>query len=337
VGPLAHNNLELIGSWSGDGHKEDVVTVLDGIRSAVGPATRITYAPGCNVECSNRTDFGKAVAAAQQSDAIVAVVGEAAVMSGEASSRASIDLPGYQLELLQTLAKTQKPLIVVLMNGRPLILNWLKESPQVGAILETWFGGTQAGPAIADVLFGDVNPGGKLAVSFPYSVGQIPVYYAHKSTGRPPTPKKYTSKYLDIPNEPLYPFGYGLSYTQFQFSDLKTSTPKINSDENISVKVTVSNVGPPTGDEVVQIYVQDVASSITRPVQELRRFQRVTLASGESRTLTFTLTPRDLAFYDENMNFRVEPGTFVVTAGSDSRTTLQTIFEVTNEFRAPLP
>src|SRR5262249_21982873 len=244
-----------------------------------------------------------------ESDVVILAVGESAAMSGEASSRASLDLPGRQLDLVKALQATGKPVVVVLMNGRPLTINWLAENSP--AILETWFAGTQAGNAIADVLFGDVNPGGKLPVTFPRTVGQEPLYYNHMNTGRPADANnKYTSKYLDVSWTPLYPFGYGLSYTQFRLSNLQLSSSTIRPEGDLTVRVDVENTGPRAGDEVVQVYIRDVAASVTRPVKELKGFQRVTLRLGEKRILTFTLTPELLGFYNREMRFVVEPGEF---------------------------
>jgi len=249
-------------------------------------------------------------------------------MSGEASSRSSLDLPGRQLDLVKAVQATGKPVVVVLMNGRPLTINWVAEN--ANAILETWFAGTEAGNAIADVLFGDVNPGGHLPVTFPRSVGQEPLYYNHMNTGRPPDANnKYTSKYLDIPWTPLFPFGYGLSYTQFQFSNLQLSAKSIRPDGRLTVSVEVTNTGRRTGDEVVQLYIRDVAASVTRPIKELKGFERITLRPGEKRRVEFTLTPQHLGFYNREMRFAVEPGEFKVFVGNSSDDErLQTSFEV---------
>jgi beta-glucosidase len=247
-------------------------------------------------------------------------------MTGEAASRTSLDLPGRQLELIQAIHATGKPYVVVLMNGRPLTINWLADNSP--AILESWFAGTQAGNAIADVLFGDVNPGGKLPVTFPRTLGQVPIYYNHKSTGRPPTDQKYTSKYLDVPVTPLYPFGYGLSYTQFTIGQPELSATSIVANGQLTVSVEVENTGKVTGDEVVQLYVRDEASSVTRPVKELKSFQRVTLKAGEKRRLQFTLTPEHLGFYNREMRWIVEPGDFRVLVGPNSEDLREARFQV---------
>jgi beta-glucosidase len=308
----------MLGPWNGDGNAADVVTLLAGIKASVPPSTKIIrYAKGCDNEGDSTQGFDEAVLAARASDVVVVAVGESAAMSGEASSRSSLDLPGRQLDLVKALQATGKPVVVVLMNGRPLTINWIAQNS--AAILETWFAGTQAGNAIADVLFGDVNPGGKLPVTFPRSVGQEPLYYNHMNTGRPPDPNsKWTSKYLDIPWTPLFPFGYGLSYTQFRLSNLQVSAPRIRPDGRLTVSVEVENVGARAGDEVVQLYIRDVAASVTRPVRELKGFQRVTLPPGTKRRLEFNLGPEQLGFYNREMRFVVEPGEFKVMVGNSS-------------------
>ena len=317
IGPLADDQLDMIGSWSGDGNPHDSVTLLAGIKAKVSPATKIIYARGCSVECGSGDGFDEAVRAARESDIIIVAVGESAAMSGEASSRSSLDLPGRQLDLVKALHATGKPVVVVLMNGRPLTINWIAENAP--AILETWFAGSQAGNAVADVLFGDANPGGKLPVTFPRAVGQEPLYYNHLNTGRPPDANnKYTSKYLDVAWTPLFPFGYGLSYTTFRLSDLRLNTVRIRPDGKIIVSVQIQNIGSRIGDEVVQLYLKDVAASVTRPVKELKGFQRVSLQPGEKRRLEFTLGPQQLGFYNQDMRFIVEPGEFKVMVGTSS-------------------
>jgi beta-glucosidase len=262
----------------------------------------------------------EAVQVAQAADVVVAVVGESQGMTGEAASRAELGLPGQQLELLKALKKTGKPLVLVLMNGRPLTLPW--ESQNADAILETWFAGSQAGNAIADVLFGAYNPSGKLTATFPLSVGQEPIYYNHKSTGRPYGGQKldkYKSRYLDVSNDPLYPFGYGLSYTTFSYGPPALSKTTITPNETLEVAVTVENNGSMDGEEVVQLYLRDVVGSISRPVKELKGFQKVMLKKGERKTLTFRLTPDDLKFYNNDLKFAAEPGDFEVFVGGNSR------------------
>jgi beta-glucosidase len=258
---------------------------------------------------------------------VIVAVGESAEMSGEAASRSTLDLPGRQLDLLKAMRATGKPVVVVLMNGRPLTIGWIAEN--VPSILETWFAGTQAGNAISDVLFGDVNPGGKLPVTFPRSVGQLPLYYNHKNTGRPPDANnKYTSKYLDVPWTPLFPFGYGLSYTQFKFSNLQLSAQRIRPDGSLTVTVVIENVGQRAGDEVAQLYIRDLSASVTRPVKELKGFQRITLQPGEKKTVQFKLTSRELGFYDREMRFVVEPGAVKVMVGSSSEDLIEATFEI---------
>jgi beta-glucosidase len=327
IGPLADSAPSVIGSWSGDGRKEDAVTLLAGIRAKASPSAKINYAQGCEVTGNSDDGFAAALRAAKKSDFVILAVGESADMSGEAASRSSLDLPGLQLELIQAIHATGKPYVVVLMNGRPLTINWVAQhSP---AILETWLAGTQAGHAIADVLFGDVNPGGKLPVTFPRTVGQVPLYYNHRNTGRPPeAANKYSSKYLDAPWTPLYPFGYGLSYTQFRLSNLQLSMPSIGVDGRLTVGVDVENTGRRAGDEVVQLYLRDVAASVTRPGKELRGFQRVTLKAGEKQRVEFTLTPKELGFLNRAMQFVVEPGQFKVFVGTSSEGGLESTFEV---------
>ncbi len=335
IGPLADDQLNPMGSWTGDGRKEDVVTLLAGIKVKVSPATKINYARGCEItgEGANgfaeghKDGFAEAVRAARNSDAVIVAVGESSEMSGEAAVRTSLDLPGRQLELVKALHATGRPVIVVLMNGRPLAINRIAENAP--AILETWFAGTQAGHAIADVLFGDVNPGGKLPVTFPRAVGQVPLYYNHKNTGRPPDAKnRYTSKYYDAPWTPLYPFGYGLSYTQFRLRNLQLSATRMRPDGRITASVEVENIGKRAGDEVVQLYIRDVAASVTRPVKELKGFQRVTLKTGERRRVEFILSAEHLSFWNRENRFVVEPGDFRVMVSNSSEGGLEAAFTV---------
>jgi len=326
IGPLADSRQDMLGSWTGDGKPEDAVTLLQGLKAKV-PQTRINYAKGCEINSDNADGFETALRAARESDVAIIAVGESADMSGEAASRSSLDLPGRQLDLVKAVQATGKPTIVVLMNGRPLTINWMAENTP--AILETWFAGTQAGNAIADVLFGDVNPGGKLPVTFPRSVGQIPLYYNHKNTGRPPDANnKYTSKYLDLAWTPLFPFGYGLSYTQFKITNLQLGAQRIPLNGKLTVSVNVENTGKRAGDEVVQLYIRDVAASVTRPVKELKGFQRVMLLPGEKKPVEFVLTAEQLGFWNRQMHFTVEPGEFKVMVGSNSEDLLEATFEI---------
>jgi hypothetical protein len=292
----------------------------------VSPATRVLHVKGCEIEGGGAEGLAEAVNAATQADAVVLVVGESADMSGEAASRSVLDLPGRQLELVRAVHGAGKPTAVVLVNGRPLTIGWLAEN--VPAILEAWQGGTEAGHAAADVLFGDVNPGGKLPITFPRSVGQVPIYYARKNTGRPPGAEKWTSKYLDVPVTPQFPFGHGLSYTTFELSGLKLDAARIAAGGRVGVEVTAKNTGARAGDEVVQVYVTDVAASVTRPVKQLRAFERVSLKPGESRTLSFTLGPEDLGLLDARLQWAVEPGQFRITAATSSEGGLTAGLEV---------
>lgn len=354
IGPLADDPKAMLGSWAGDGRASDTVTLLAGIREKA-PGAKILYAKGVAIDVPGATgnfdarpsesagatnaeaarnattptrpnSIQEAVNAARDADVSILAVGETAEMSGEAASRTSLDLPGRQMELIQAIHALGKPYVIVLMNGRPLTINWLADNSP--AILETWFAGTQAGAAIADVLFGDINPGGKLPVTFPRTLGQVPIYYNHKTTGRPPTDQKYTSKYLDVPVTPLYPFGYGLSYTQFKIGPPQLSTTRIGPNGQLTVNMEVENTGQRTGDEVVQLYIRDEASSVTRPVKELKGFQRITLRPGEKQRVQFALTPEHLGFYNREMRFVVEPGEFKVMVGPNSEDLREARFEV---------
>lgn len=317
IGPLGDDQKEPLGSWSAAGNAQHVVTLLQGIRAKVSPTTRILVAKGAELTGDDRSGFAEALARAAEADVIVAALGEAAWMSGEAASRSSLALPGLQLELLKELHKLGKPVVLVLMNGRPLILNWPEEN--IPAILETWFLGTQTGNAIADVLFGDYNPSGRLPVSFPRAEGQIPLYYNAKNTGRPfSADDKYTSKYLDVPNSPLYPFGFGLSYTTFTYANLRLSKSEISSTEELDILIDVTNAGSREGIETVQLYVTDEVGSVTRPVRELRGFKQVLLQPKETQTVVLHLTGEVLAFYNINMQHVVENGRFKIQVGPHS-------------------
>lgn len=326
IGPLADDQSDPLGPWSASGRSEDVVTVREGVRQAVSPQTKILYAKGCGIT-GDSSDFRPALRAAQQADVVIAVLGEDRDMSGEASSRSTLDLPGRQSELLAALRGTGKPVVLVIMNGRPLVLTSIVENAD--AILEAWFLGTESGNALADVLFGVVSPSGKLPVSFPRSVGQIPLYYYHRSTGRPIVDSdKYTSKYLDIPNTPLYPFGYGLSYSGFKYDNLRLSSTSITKDQSVRVTVNVENTGKHAADEIVQLYIEDEVASIARPVEELKGFRRITLSSGTKQQVEFVLTADDLSFYDRSMHKVVEPRGFKVFVGGNSVDVLETEFFV---------
>ena len=336
IGPLANNQHEMLGNWTGDGRDSDVVTIVDGIKGAA-PGANVVHAPGVTIDVNSmlpgapqdtekdRAGIDEAVKLASRADAVVLVIGETGAMSGEAASRSSLDLPGRQLDLAQAVIAAGKRTAVVLINGRPLSIPWLAE--HAPAILEAWFPGTEAGHAVADVLFGRVNPGGKLPATFPRTAGQAPIYYNHLNTGRPPDEKnKYTSKYLDAPWTPLFPFGHGLSYTEFKLDNLRVSRPVADGPFNVSIDV--SNVGRREGDEVVQLYVQDVVASVARPVQELKGFQRVTLKPGETRRVSFGLGHDELAFYNADMKRLVEPGEFRVRVSNSSVGGVTGTFEV---------
>ena len=349
VGPLADSKRDVMGSWSAAGVADQSVPVLDGIKTAVGDNANVIYAKGANItndkdivnflnlyEEAVKVDprspqamIDEAVAAAKQSDVVVAVVGEAQGMAHEASSRTEISLPQSQKALIAALKATGKPLVLVLMNGRPLTL--VQEDQQADAMLETWFAGTEGGNAIADVLFGDYNPSGKLPMSFPRSVGQIPTYYSHLNTGRPynaDKPNKYTSRYFDEANGPLYPFGYGLSYTTFSVSDVKLSSPVMNANGSVTASVDVTNTGKREGATVMQMYVQDVTASMSRPVKQLRGFEKVTLKPGETRTVSFPIDVNALKFWNQQMKYAAEPGKFNVFIGVDSARVKQGEFEL---------
>jgi len=344
IGPLVKDKRNLIGSWSGSGDWHKATTIWEALETKFG-ADKFLYAQGCNllddnalVERLNRDSanltrsektpqemIDEAVKTAAQADVVVAVVGEPCSFCGEASSRSMIGLFDNQVELLKALKRIGKPIVLVLMNGRPLTLPW--ENGNMDAILETWYGGTKAGAAIVDTLFGDANPQGKLTMSFPVNVGQIPIYYNAKNTGRPYDEKeKYRSKYLDVSNAPLYPFGYGLSYTTFVYGDLRLSSSMLKPSETLTVTTTVTNAGKYPGVETVQLYTRDLVGSITRPLKELKGFQKVSLNPGESKTISFKLTSDDLKFYNFDLKFAAEPGEFQVFCGTDSKSVKESKF-----------
>ena len=326
IGPLADNKEEPLGPWHTQGQASDVVTVLQGVKSKVVAGTQVVYAQGSGIEDSATAGFAEAVAAARQAKVAILVLGERGDMSGEAASRSSLGLPGVQEQLLEAVAATGTPVVLVLMNGRPLILEWAWD--HVPAIVETWFLGVEAGNATADVLFGAVNPSGRLPVTFPRVLGQIPLYYNHRNTGRPPDPNnKYTSKYIDVPVTPRYPFGFGLSYTTFSYSNLKLSAARARVADTVTATVTVTNAGNREGTDVVQLYVRDEVASLSRPVRELKAFRRVALRPAESRTVELRIAVRDLWFYGLDMKRVVEPGTFRVFVGPSSAEGLEASFE----------
>ena len=339
IGPLARNQHDMLGPWWGRGDDRDVVTVFDGIDEQNTAPT--TYAEGCKLSntevphtdpegCGSDAGFAEAVAVAQAADQVVLALGETREMSGEANARSKIDLPGLQEELIRRIraANPGKPIAVVLFNGRPLGLeDIVNDAP---AILEAWFPGVQAGPAVADVVFGKVNPGGKLPVSFPYRVGQVPIYYNHEPTGRPCNKEiKWNSQHRDIPScDPLFVFGHGLSYTTFEVSNLSLSSSSVSRRGSLTASVNVTNTGSRRGDEVVQLYINDPVASISQPVRRLRGFERVTLDPGQSRTVTFRLDSSDFGFYDNRGRFVVEPGRIDVYAGNSSKADLMQSFTV---------
>ncbi|MCW5911796.1 MAG: beta-glucosidase BglX [Cyclobacteriaceae bacterium] len=339
IGPLANNRENMTGTWSVAARFSESVSVMEGLTKAVGNSAKLVYARGSNLHEDaaieeRATMFGKslnrdkrsaeemrseAVRVARSADVIVAVIGEGAEMSGEASSVTNLELPQTQRELLKALLQTGKPVVVVLFTGRPLVLKW--ENENLPAMLNVWFGGSEAGDAIADVLFGDVNPSGKLSTTFPQNVGQVPLYYAHKNTGRPlrgPWFQKFQSNYIDVSNDPVYPFGYGLSYTSFIYGDVKLDKSSITPAETLTVSVDVTNTGKYDGAEVVQLYVRDWVGSVTRPVKELKGFKKVMIKAGETKTVTFQLTKEDLSFYNYDLKWVAEPGEFSVLVGGNS-------------------
>jgi beta-glucosidase len=343
IGPLADNKENMPGTWSVAADFSKATSLLTGLKEVVGNQVKILTARGSNLDEDSLLEeragmFGKslrrdsrpasvilqeAVDIANQADVIVAAVGESAEMSGESSSRSNIKIPGIQIELLKALVKTGKPVVLVLFTGRPLALKW--ENENVPAILNVWFGGSEAGFAIADVLFGDVNPSGKLSTTFPQNVGQVPIYYAHKNTGRPLSEgkwfEKFRSNYLDVSNDPVYPFGYGLSYTSFSYSDIQLNSTSLKGNQTLAARVTITNTGKYDGKEVVQLYIRDVVGSVTRPVKELKGFQKIELKAGESKTVSFSITPEDLKFYNYDLKYDWEPGEFQIMIGGNSRDT----------------
>ena len=316
VGPLANNHAEVMGSWKARGEDKDVVTVLEGIKNKLGSGTEVNYVQGCDFLDPSTSEFSAALEAAKQSDVVIAVVGEKALMSGESRSRAVLRLPGKQEALLDTLRKAGKPLVVVLMNGRPLCLESVDK--QADAMLEAWFPGTQCGNAVADVLFGDIVPAAKLTASFPLTEGQIPNNYNYKRSGRPgDMPYSSTVRHIDVPNRNLYPFGYGLSYTTFSYGEMQC--PSAFDDKGfLPVSVDVTNTGNYDGEEIVQLYVADKVASMVRPIKELKGFQKVFIPKGQTKRVEFKLNVKDLGFWNNLMQYVVEPGTFEIMVGTNS-------------------
>lgn len=325
IGELAASKRDLLGSWKAAGEWDQMKSILDAVREYNG-AANVFYAEGCKKMGTDRSGFGAALEAVAQADKVLMVIGEDWDWSGEAASRTDISVPGVQSELLSMIAATGKPVAVVLLNGRPLVLE--KENVDADALLEAWYPGTMGADAVTDILFGQYNPSGKLTMTFPRSVGQVPIFYYEKNTGRPiylPS-EKYKSRYLDSPNDPLYPFGYGLSYTTFSYSDLSLSSPKVKKGKTIEATVTVTNTGQVTGEETVQLYIRDLVGSVTRPVKLLKAFQKVAIPPGESRKITFTIDNDMLSFWRQDMTFGVEEGDFKVMVGGSSADLLQASF-----------
>ena len=342
VGPLADTKSNMPGTWSVAARFDVPKTIREGLVDAVGDKAKVLYAKGSNLVSDydlemrstmfgrelgrdNRTDaqlLNEALAVARKSDVIVAALGEASEMSGESSCRTELGIPDVQQKLLKALVATGKPVVLLLFNGRPLTLNW--EAENVPAILDVWFGGSETADAVGDVIFGDVNPSGKLTMSFPKAVGQVPLYYAAKNTGRPLHEgrwfEKFRSNYLDVDNDPLYPFGYGLSYTTFEYSPVSISAAEVAAGASLTAEVTVTNTGKVAGKEVVQMYLQDVVGSTTRPVRELKGFEKISLEPGESKVVKFEITPELMSHYNSDLEFVAEPGEFIVSVGADSRT-----------------
>ncbi|MEQ8238839.1 MAG: beta-glucosidase BglX [Cyclobacteriaceae bacterium] len=340
IGPMANNRENVVGSWSVAGDYDQAISLLEGLENVAGDQVDFLYAKGANVYEDAALEarvsiFGKptyrdersaavlraeALAVAKKSDVIIAALGEVAEMSGESSSRTDIQIPEIQQELLRELLKTGKPVVLVLFAGRPMVLT--EESKTVPAILNVWFGGTEAGNAIADVLFGAVNPSGKLTVTFPQNIGQIPIFYNHKNTGRPLPEgtwfQKFKSNYLDVTNEPLYPFGYGLSYTSFEYGELELSTTQLKAGQKMTASIEVTNAGKYDGSEVVQLYIRDLVGSVSRPVKELKGFEKIEIKAGETRKVSFEITSDDLRFYNYDLNHVWEAGDFQVMVGSNS-------------------
>ncbi|MFP9115922.1 glycoside hydrolase family 3 N-terminal domain-containing protein [Flavobacterium sp. RHBU_3] len=332
VGPLVSDEYNIIGSWAASGDRYGyAVSVQEGVNKLVTDKNKVSFTKGVEIKDTKRDGIQAAINAAKNADVIVAVMGEFENQTGEAASQVNIDLPGIQKEFLAELKKLGKPVVLVLLNGRPLTLSW--ENENMDAILEAWYPGTMGGDAIAQTLYGVSNPSGKLPMTFPRSVGQVPIYYNHKNTGRPylgasDPEQKYKSRYTDSDNSPLYPFGYGLSYSDFQYSNLILSTQKLSANGKITVSVDVKNAGAYDGEEVVQLYVRDLVGSVTRPVRELKGFNKLLIKKGETKTVTFEITPDDLRFYNIDMKFVAEPGDFEIYVGGSSDATLKNTFEL---------
>lgn len=321
IGSMVKNKTSLNGEWAGRGDRSQSVSLYDGLKERYkNSKVKFVYAKGCELMGDDKSGFNEALRVAKKADVVLVAMGEDFNWSGEAASRTNIKLPGVQQELLMELKKLNKPIGVVLMNGRPLDLSW--EDKNVDAIMEAWYPGTTTGDALADVISGDYNPSGKLTLSFPRNIGQVPIYYNYKNTGRPlpkDNPKQdYKSSYLDVANTPLYPFGYGLSYTSFNISDVKIDKKSFKKGEKLNITANVKNSGNLLGEEVVQLYIRDIVGSVTRPVKELKGFKKISLEPGESKRVEFSITEKDLRFYDINMSFTSEPGKFKLWVGNNS-------------------
>lgn len=322
IGPFGKETVANHGFWS-VAFKDDqqrIVSQFDGIKNQLDKNSTLLYAKGCNADDNDRSMFAEAVETAKKADVVIMTLGEGHAMSGEAKSRSTIGFTGVQEDLLKEIAETGKPIVLMINAGRPLIFNWAAD--HIPSIMYTWWLGTEAGNSIADVLFGNVNPGGKLPMSFPRTEGQIPVYYNHYNTGRPAknnTDRNYVSAYIDLDNDPKFPFGYGLSYTEFKYSDMNLSSTVLKGNQTLTVEVTVSNTGKYGGEEVVQLYIRDLFGKVVRPVKELKGFQKIFIRKGESKTVTFKLTPEDLKFFDNELNYDWESGEFDIMIGTSSQ------------------
>ena len=330
VGPLAESKRDLMGCWSASANPDDAVSILDGIRERAGDRLKITCSKGCDISSNDRSGFEKAVQTVQKSDLTIVVLGEGTLMSGEGYSRSDLGLPGVQLDLLKAIQETGKPFVLMLLAGRPLAIPWCAENAP--AILLTWQLGLEHGHAAADVLFGDVNPSGKLTVSFPRATGQVPVYYNHLNTGRPRVRQdRFLTGYGDLDITPQYPFGFGLSYTAFDYEDLHLSADQIASEDSLIVTARIKNSGEREGEEIVQLYIRDIISSVTRPVKELKGFRKILLEKGETKTVRFVLKSADLGYDYPGAGFKTEPGEFKIWIGPNSQEGLEGTFRVTGE------
>ena len=321
IGPFAKATVENHGFWSiaFPDDSQRIVTQFDGIKAQLDKNSELLYAKGCNANDNDKSLFAEAVETAKKADVVIMTLGEGHAMSGEAKSRSNIHFSGVQEDLLKEIAKTGKPIILMINAGRPLVFDWASEN--IPTIVYTWWLGTEAGNSIADVLFGKINPGGKLPMTFPRTEGQIPIYYNHYNTGRPAknnTDRNYVSAYIDLDNDPAYPFGFGLSYTTFQYSDVNVSATKLKGNQTLTASVTLTNSGNYDGEEVVQLYIRDLVGKVVRPVKELKGFQKIFLKKGESKTVSFNITPEDLKFYDDELNFDWESGEFDIMIGTNS-------------------